>query len=254
MSRRQGAEEGASRSGFSFCHSPLLVLLYLAIQAVSPLCAEVPPGPKWLQTAVFYQVYPQSYFDSNGDGIGDLPGITAKLDYIQSVGCNAIWINPIYESPFGDAGYDVADFYKVAPRYGTNDDLKNLCAEAHKRGMHVCLDLVAGHTSIAHPWFQQSALDHPNAYSNWFIWTPAGENVPGSQPFPGEHNRSDRYLPNFFPFQPALNYGFARPDPKESWQCPILHRGARGTQTHNKILAGSGCRWLPGGYGVLVSP
>jgi maltose alpha-D-glucosyltransferase/alpha-amylase len=197
------------------------VLLYLAIQAVSPLCAEVPPGPKWLQTAVFYQVYPQSYFDSNGDGIGDLPGITAKLDYIQSVGCNAIWINPIYESPFGDAGYDVADFYKVAPRYGTNDDLKNLCAEAHKRGMHVCLDLVAGHTSIAHPWFQQSALDHPNAYSNWFIWTPAGENVPGSQPFPGEHNRSDRYLPNFFPFQPALNYGFARPDPKESWQCPI---------------------------------
>ena len=221
MSRRQGAEEGASRSGFSFCHSPLLVLLYLAIQAVSPLCAEVPPGPKWLQTAVFYQVYPQSYFDSNGDGIGDLPGITAKLDYIQSVGCNAIWINPIYESPFGDAGYDVADFYKVAPRYGTNDDLKNLCAEAHKRGMHVCLDLVAGHTSIAHPRFQQSALDHPNAYSNWFIWTPAGENVPGSQPFPGEHNRSDRYLPNFFPFQPALNYGFARPDPKESWQCPI---------------------------------
>src|ERR1700736_746702 len=221
MSRRQGAEEGASRSGFSFCHSPLLVLLYLAIQAVSPRCAEVPPGPKWLQTAVFYQVYPQSYFDSNGDGIGDLPGITATLDYIQSVGCNAIWINPIYESPFGDAGYDVADFYKVAPRYGTNDDLKNLCAEAHKRGMHVCLDLVAGHTSIAHPRFQQSALDHPNAYSNWFIWTPAGENVPGSQPFPGEHNRSDRYLPNFFPFQPALNYGFARPDPKESWQCPI---------------------------------
>jgi glycosidase len=191
-----------------------------AIEAVAPLCAEVPPGPKWLQTAVFYQVYPQSYFDSNGDGIGDLPGITAKLDYIQSVGCNAIWINPIYESPFGDAGYDVADFYKVAPRYGTNEDLKNLCVEAHKRGMHVCLDLVAGHTSIAHPWFQQSALDQPNHYSKWYIWTPASENVPGSQPFPGEHNRSDRYLPNFFPFQPALNYGYARADSNEPWQLP----------------------------------
>jgi glycosidase len=199
---------------------PFVAILYLTNGAIAPLCAEVPPGPKWLQTAVFYQVYPQSYYDTNGDGIGDLPGITAKLDYIHSVGCNAIWINPIYESPFGDAGYDVADFYKVAARYGTNDDFKNLCAEAHKRGIHVCLDLVAGHTSVAHPWFQQSALDQPNRYSNWYIWTPARENVPGSQPFPGEHNRPDRYLPNFFPFQPALNYGYARPDPKEHWQLP----------------------------------
>ena len=197
-----------------------LSVFSFAIVAAAPLCAEVPPGPKWLQTAVFYQVYPPSYFDSNGDGIGDLPGITAKLDYIQSIGCNAIWINPIYESPFGDAGYDVADFYKVAMRYGTNNDFKNLCAEAHKRDMHVCLDLVAGHTSIAHPWFQQSALDQPNPYSNWYIWTPERENVPGSQTFPGEHNRSDRYLPNFFPFQPALNYGYARPNPKETWQLP----------------------------------
>jgi maltose alpha-D-glucosyltransferase/alpha-amylase len=197
-----------------------LAILYFATLGIAPLCAEVPPGPKWLQTAVFYQVYPQSYFDSDGDGIGDLPGITAKLDYIQSIGCNAIWINPIYESPFADAGYDVTDFYKVAPRYGTNEDLKNLCAEAHKRGMHVCLDLVAGHTSIAHSWFQQSALNQPNRYSNWYIWTPAGKNIPGSQPFPGETNRSDRYLPNYFSFQPALNYGFARPDPKEPWQLP----------------------------------
>ncbi|MBV9671610.1 MAG: alpha-amylase, partial [Verrucomicrobia bacterium] len=147
--------------------SALLVILFLAIKAVPPLYAEAPPGPQWLQTAVFYQIYPQSFFDSNGDGIGDLPGITAKLDYVQSVGCSAIWINPIFESPFGDAGYDLADFYDVAPRYGTNDDLKKLCTEAHKRGMHVCLDLVAGHTSVTHPWFQQSALDQPNRYSNW---------------------------------------------------------------------------------------
>ena len=201
----------------------LLAILCLAIKALAPLYAEVPPGPKWLETAVFYQIYPQSFFDSNGDGIGDLPGITAKLDYIQSVGCNAIWINPIYESPFGDAGYDVADFYKVAPRYGTNEDLRNLCTEAHKRGIHVCLDLVAGHTSVAHPWFQQSALDQPNRYSNWYIWTPAGESVPDSQPFPGKQNRLDRYLPNFFPFQPALNYGYARPDPEESWQLPTTN-------------------------------
>jgi len=129
-------------------------VFWFAVEAAAPLLAEVPPGPRWLETAVFYQVYPQSYYDSNGDGIGDLPGITAKLDYIYSIGCNAIWINPIFESPFGDAGYDVANFYKVAPRYGSNGDLKNLCAAAHQRGMHVCLDLVAGHTSITHPSFQ----------------------------------------------------------------------------------------------------
>src|SRR6201998_4043521 len=89
----------------------------LAIEAGTPIFAELPPGPQWLRTSVFYQVYPQSFYDSNGDGIGDLAGISAKLDYIQSVGCNAIWINPIFESPFGDAGYDVAECYKVATRY-----------------------------------------------------------------------------------------------------------------------------------------
>jgi maltose alpha-D-glucosyltransferase/alpha-amylase len=200
---------------------PLIALFCFANEAVAPLPAEIPPGPGWLQTAVFYQVYPQSFFDSNGDGTGDLAGITAKLDYIHSVGCNAIWINPIFESPFGDAGYDVADFYKVAPRYGANEDLKNLCAEAHKRGMHVCLDLVAGHTSIRNEWFQRSALDQPNSYSNWYIWTPAAKKIAGSQPYPGEHHRSERYLPNFFSFQPALNYGYAQPDPREPWQLPV---------------------------------
>jgi maltose alpha-D-glucosyltransferase/alpha-amylase len=188
------------------------------VEAGPPPATEVPRGPAWLQTAVFYQVYPQSYYDSNGDGIGDLPGITAKLEYIASIGCNTIWINPMFESPFGDAGYDIADFYKVAPRYGTNDDFKRLCGQAHQRGLRVCLDLVAGHTSVLSRWFQQSALDWPNQYSNWYIWTPPGENVPGSQPYPGQDRRSERYLPNFFHFQPALNYGYA--NPKARWQLP----------------------------------
>ena len=81
---------------------------------------------KWLKDSVFYNIYPQSFYDSNGDGIGDLQGIICKLDYIKDMGFNGIWINPIYESPFGDAGYDVSDFYKVAPRYGTNEDFKEL--------------------------------------------------------------------------------------------------------------------------------
>lgn len=96
-----------------------------------------PAHPSWLQSAVFYQVYPQSFYDSDADGIGDLIGLISKLDYIRSLGCNSIWLNPVFESPFGDAGYDVADFFRVASRYGTNDDIRVLGIEAHKRGMRV---------------------------------------------------------------------------------------------------------------------
>lgn len=101
----------------------------------------------WLDSAIFYEIYPQSFKDSNADGMGDLPGIIEKLDYVKELGCNAIWLNPCFESPFGDAGYDISDFYSVAPRYGTNEDLKRLFCEAHKKGIRVLLDLVAGHTS-----------------------------------------------------------------------------------------------------------
>ena len=102
---------------------------------------------QWLRDAVFYEIYPQSFYDSNGDGIGDIPGIIEKLDYVKSLGCNAIWLNPCYDSPFKDAGYDVRDYKKVASRYGTNEDLQRLFSEAHNRGMHILLDLVPGHTS-----------------------------------------------------------------------------------------------------------
>jgi len=108
--------------------------------------------PSWLKKAVFYQIYPQSFYDSNDDGIGDIPGIIAKLDYLETLGVTGLWINPCYVSPFQDAGYDVADYYKVAPRYGTNQDLKNLFTAAKNRGIRILLDLVPGHTSIQHPW------------------------------------------------------------------------------------------------------
>ena len=104
---------------------------------------------KWLDNAIFYEIYPQSFLDTNGDGIGDFQGIIEKLDYIKELGCNAIWMNPCFASPFGDAGYDVADYYQAAPRYGTNADLKRLFNEVHKRDMHILLDLVPGHTSVA---------------------------------------------------------------------------------------------------------
>ncbi len=125
--------------------------------------------PAWLDTAAFYQVYPQSFQDTNGDGIGDLPGVIARLDYIRSLGCDALWLNPIFVSPMRDAGYDVADFCQVAPRYGTNADARRLFREAKKRGMRVVLDLVAGHTSDQHPWFKKSASPAANTYSDWYI-------------------------------------------------------------------------------------
>ena len=183
------------------------------------------PTPSWLSSAIFYEIYPQSFRDSNGDGIGDLPGVIEKLDYIRSLGCNAIWLNPCFESPFGDAGYDISDFYKVAARYGTNADLKRLFREAHKRGLKVCLDLVAGHTSTQHPWFQASARPEKNKYTNWYIWTDNGWKGPGGNltGIKGVYDRDGAFVTNFFAFQPALNYGFAHPDPAQPWQLPVDH-------------------------------
>ena len=127
--------------------------------------------PGWLARAVFYQIYPQSFYDSNGDGIGDLAGIEAKLDYLADLGVNALWINPCFVSPFKDAGYDVADYCQIAPRYGTNESFKALLAAAHARDMRVCLDLVAGHTSDQHPWFIASQQAQRNDFSDRYIWT-----------------------------------------------------------------------------------
>ena len=165
--------------------------------------------PKWLDNAVFYEIYPQSFLDTNADGIGDFQGIINKLDYIRGLGCNALWINPCFLSPFGDAGYDVADYYRVAPRYGTNEDLKRLFAEAHKRGMHVLLDLVPGHTSVEHEWFRESMKAERNAYTDRYVWTDSVWEAPENMGcLRGISQRDGSCAINFFTCQPALNYGY----------------------------------------------
>ena len=165
--------------------------------------------PQWLKNAVFYEIYPQTYFDSNGDGIGDINGITAKLDYVKSLGFNALWLNPCFVSPFMDAGYDVQDYFKVAPRYGTNEDLYRLFDEAHARGMHVILDLVPGHTSDKCSWFKQSKKPTRNKYSDRYVWTNSVWDRPeGYSWVAGNADRNGSYMLNFFLSQPALNYGF----------------------------------------------
>ncbi len=179
-----------------------------------------PNQPDWLRNAIIYEIYPQSFYDSNADGIGDIQGIIAKLDYLQQLGINVIWLNPCFESPFQDAGYDISDYYKVAARYGTNQDLAKLFSDAKMRGIRIILDLVSGHTSIEHPWFQQSQMAQPNAYSDWYIWNDSVWR--GSEPdlsvIKGYAQRDAGYIANFFYFQPALNYGFAHPDPNQPWQ------------------------------------
>ncbi|MCQ2378974.1 MAG: alpha-amylase family glycosyl hydrolase [Victivallaceae bacterium] len=169
--------------------------------------------PRWLKKAVFYQVYPQSFYDSNGDGIGDIPGVIAKLDYIKNLGVDAVWFNPWYESPFRDAGYDITDFYKVAKRYGTNADAKKLFAEAHKRGIKIVLDLVIGHTSLDCKWFKESEKPERNAYSDYYVWCPIAYyrgTGKGDDYFVSGWGPRGAFLANYYAVQPALNFGYAK--------------------------------------------
>lgn len=179
---------------------------------------------QWLKNAVFYEVYPQSFKDTNADGIGDFNGIIEKLDYIKSVGFTDIWMNPCFASPFNDAGYDISDYYTAAPRYGTNEDLKHLFEEAHTRNMHIILDLVPGHTSVEHKWFQESMKPERNKFSDRYIWTDSIWTkilgIPGiNGMLRGISDRDATCGVNFFSSQPALNYGFA--NITESWQSTV---------------------------------
>ncbi|WP_405776118.1 alpha-amylase family glycosyl hydrolase [Streptomyces sp. NBC_00859] len=184
---------------------------------------NTPGHPTWLAEAVIYQIYPQSFADSNGDGIGDLPGVTSHLDYLRDLGVNTLWFSPLFVSPFRDAGYDVADYTAVDPRYGTEADLGDLVAAARTRGMRVMLDLVAGHTSDQHPWFG-AAADDPS--DDRFIWSDSAV-PPGPDWAPSPGARPGHYLPNFYSFQPALNFGYARPHPDEPWRQSVDAAGPR---------------------------
>jgi maltose alpha-D-glucosyltransferase/alpha-amylase len=202
---------------------------------------------KWLNDAVFYEIYPQSFYDSNGDGIGDIQGIIEKLDYIRELGCNALWLNPCFDSPFRDAGYDVRDYKKVAPRYGSNEDLFRLFDEAHRRNMRVLLDLVPRHTSEEHPWFVESKKSTPGTeYKNRYIWTDSWSswNAQGLKLIAGDAERNGCYIINFFKSQPALNYGFH--ECREKWQLPPEHPDCIATREALKDIMRF---WLEGDKG-----
>ncbi|MFW9909791.1 MAG: alpha-glucosidase [Candidatus Thorarchaeota archaeon] len=171
----------------------------------------------WWKTTTVYQVYPRSFKDSTGDGIGDIPGIISKLDYLQDLGIGTIWFSPFFSSPQADHGYDISDYRSIAPEYGTMRDCENLIQETHNRGMYVVFDLVLNHTSNQHPWFLQSRSSRDNPKRNWYIWRD-GQKPEGKKP-PNNWNSivggsgwhydelTDQWCwAQFLPFQPDLNY------------------------------------------------
>ncbi|MDR0721011.1 MAG: alpha-glucosidase [Treponema sp.] len=174
---------------------------------------------KWWQDAVAYQIYPRSFQDSNGDGIGDIPGIISRLDELKELGIGIIWLSPVYKSPDADNGYDISDYCSIDPRYGTMRDMQKLFSEAKKRGIRIIMDLVINHTSDEHPWFRES-LDPASEYRDYYIWQkPKGRDRNG-RPIPPnnwtgffmepvweyDENSGEYYLHLFHKKQPDLNY------------------------------------------------
>lgn len=172
--------------------------------------------PWWKKTTV-YQIYPRSYRDSSGDGIGDIPGVVSKLDYLQDLGIETIWFSPFFSSPQADFGYDVSDYRDIAPEYGSLADCERLIREIHSRDMHIVLDLVLNHTSNQHPWFLESQSSRDNPKRAWYIWRdgqkPHGKKPPnnwksmiGGSGWHYDTLTDQWYWAQFLPFQPDLNY------------------------------------------------
>jgi glycosidase len=145
-------------------------LHYRSETAINGSLASTTRPPSWWKDVVVYQVWPASFKDSNGDGLGDIRGIISKLDYLRDLGVDVIWLSPMYDSPQEDMGYDISDYNAIYPPYGTMEDMDELIAGLHNRGMRMVLDLVVNHTSSEHKWFQESRKSREGKYANFYMW------------------------------------------------------------------------------------
>ncbi len=180
--------------------------------------AKAPEGhlqEDWWRGGVVYQIYPRSFADSNGDGIGDLPGITSRLPYVASLGVDAVWISPFFKSPMKDFGYDVSDYRDIDPIFGTLDDFDAMISEAHRLGLKVMIDLVLSHSSDVHPWFKESRSSRDNDKADWYVWAdPQPDGTPpnnwlsifGGPAWQWDSKRQQYYLHNFLASQPDFNF------------------------------------------------
>ena len=179
-------------------------------------------GRKWWKEAIVYQIYPRSFKDSNGDGIGDLNGITSKLDYIKSLGVDVIWLNPIFSSPNDDNGYDISDYGNIMSDFGTMEDFDVMLKAMHERGLKVVLDLVANHCSDEHDWFKQSRSSRDNPYRNYFHWWPAEKGKPAHRwSFFDINGDAWKFDPNVNSYY--LHY-FSEKQPDLNWENPNLRK------------------------------
>ena len=176
---------------------------------------------KWWHDKVAYQIYPKSFLDTNGDGIGDLKGIISKLDYLKELGIDIIWLSPVYESPFVDQGYDISDYYKIAEQFGTMDDFDTLVAEMKKRGMHLIMDLVVNHCSDKHEWFQKALADPDGPYAGYFYFR---EGKDGKAP----SNYRSYFGGSAWTKVPGTNkyylHTFAKEQPDLNWENPVVRK------------------------------
>jgi oligo-1,6-glucosidase len=180
------------------------------------------PGKAWWKEAVVYQIYPRSFQDSNGDGVGDLRGITQRLDYIQSLGVDVVWLNPIYQSPNDDNGYDISDYRAIMPEMGSMDDFDALLEGMHQRGIKLVMDLVVNHCSDEHVWFQQSRSSRDNAYRDYFHWWPAEKGTPPKRwSFFDEEENAWRFDSTTNAYY--LHY-FSRKQPDLNWENPKVRQ------------------------------
>ncbi|MFB4475865.1 alpha-amylase family glycosyl hydrolase, partial [Oceanobacillus caeni] len=169
---------------------------------------------KWWKEAVAYQIYPRSFMDSNGDGIGDIQGIISKLDYVKNLGIDVIWVSPIYKSPNADNGYDISDYQEIMDEFGTMEDFDELLKETHKRGMKLIMDLVINHTSDEHPWFVESRKSKENSFRDYYIWRPGKEgkepnnweSIFGGSAWKYDEKTNEYFLHLFSSKQPDLNW------------------------------------------------
>ena len=192
-----------------------LALFLLSGAACHRAPEAVKPAPQWWEQAVIYEIYPRSFGDTNGDGVGDLNGITAHLDYLQDLGVNAIWITPFYPSPQVDFGYDISDYSAIDPQYGTLADFDRLAEEAGKRNIRVIADLVLNHTSDRHAWFAESRSSRTNPKADWYVWRDGkpGSRAPnnwqslfGHSAWQYDAGRGQYYYHEFYREQPDLNW------------------------------------------------
>ena len=229
------------------------------------------PNSNWWRGGVIYQIYPRSFADSNGDGVGDLPGITARLDHVAALGADAIWLSPFFKSPMKDFGYDISDYCDVDPMFGTLADFRALVARAHALGLKVMIDQVYSHTADVHPWFVESRSSHDNPKADWYVWADAQDdgNPPnnwlsifGGSAWQWDTRRRQYYLHNFLTSQPDLN--FHCPAVQDAVLASVkfwLELGVDGYRLdvvnfyfHDRQLRSNPGRGMPDGSDPAVSP